>query len=128
VVQELHVAALDQDRVRIDFRLGEIEPRALYVRLVEQRPWRLPRGLGEVVVSGLGETIHAGANSIIIDRRGGLLSALLAKAEPGRRYTLVMAVTRDGRRWGPIEDADIDLPALPEPEPDPLRPLMQTGE
>jgi len=84
-VGAMSVTALDDQRIRLDFTLGDIVPRALYVRLIEQRPWRLPRGLGEVVVSGLGDTIHAGANSLIIDRRGGLLSALLARAEPGRR-------------------------------------------
>lgn len=124
VVQELSVSALDHERLRINFRLGDIAPRALYVRLIERRPWRLPRGLGEVVVSGLGDTVHAGANSLVIDRRGGLLSGLLAQTEPGRRYSLVIAVTRDGRLWGPIEDADVDIPAAPERELDPLRPLL----
>ncbi len=124
VIQGLKVQALDHERIRIDFTLGDIVPRALYVRLVEQRPWRLPRGLGEVVVSGLGDAVHAGANSLTINRRGGLLSALLARAEPGRRYTLVIAVTRDGRRWGPIEDAEVDLPVPPENGLDPMRPLL----
>ena len=124
VIQGLSVRALDHQRVAIDFTLGPIVPRALYVRLVEQRPWKLPRGLGEVVVSGLGETVHAGANALVLDRRSGLLSALMARAEPGRRYTLVIAVTRDGRIWGPIEDADFDLPTELKPGPDPMRPLL----
>ena len=124
VVQGLSVRALDHQRLSIAFTLGPIVPRAFFVRLVEQRPWRLPRGIGEVVVSGLGDTIKAGSNTLVIDRRGGLLSALLARAEPGRRYTLVIAITRDGRRWGPIGDADVDLPLPLDHESDPMRPRL----
>lgn len=121
---ELRVRAIDDQRVRMTFTLPEVPVRALYVRLVEYRRWRLARVAGEVVITGFGERLRAGHNDLVIDRRGGMLSALLARAQPGGRYELALALSRDGRTWGPIADVDFDLPLPPPPEADPLRPPM----
>lgn len=124
----LDATILDRQRLQVDLTLPDgAVPRALYIRLVEQQPWRLPRTVSELVVAEDGKHVGPGANRLIIDRRCGYLSAVLAQTTGDRRYELQIAYTLDGRQWGAISSTTFTMPPDPVTKPeidDPLRPLM----
>lgn len=119
---------VDHQRLAVTLRLPDgTLPRALYLRLVEQRPWRLPRPISELIVTEDGSHLEPdGSSQFTIDRRSGYLSALLEKVLPGHRYELQMAYTLDGRQWGSVTTTSFTMPPGPPPDPasgnDPLRP------
>ena len=94
---------------------------------VEQQPWHLPRTVSELVVTENGDHVGPGPNRLIIDRRSGYLSSVLAQTTGDRRYELQIAFTLDGRQWGAISSATFTMPPDPITKPevdDPLRPLI----
>jgi len=131
IITTLRTTVLDFQRLRLDMTLPAVaKPRALYIRLVEQQPWHLPRTIGELVVTETSDRFGPGANSLIIDRRSGYLSSVFAQTKSGFRYQLQVSYTLDGRQWGPIATAHFTMPRATQTEPemlDPLRPTQPDG-
>lgn len=124
-ILRLQVTPLDHNRLEVDLTLPDgLVPLAFYVRLIEQRPWSLSRSLGAAVVGQFDRNLVGGQNRIIIDRRQGPLSDLLRLAEPGIDYTILTAISADGRTWGPISETGFTLPPPPAGAREVLKPIL----
>ncbi|MBA3685004.1 MAG: hypothetical protein H0W72_07155 [Planctomycetes bacterium] len=129
-IGSLRMRQIDQDRFELRLDLPPGKPvQAIYIRLIERRPWKMPRNLGSAVFANVDDAFVPGTNRIILDRREGMLASLLDKTEPGNRYELDVACSRDGRVWGAVEDTRFEVRVASEQEaeedPDPLRPRSE---
>jgi len=85
---------------------SEQPPAAVFVRLIERRPWRVPRTLGEVVLLREVVGLVAGVNQIDFSCGQGGLGVIFAHIASGNQYELQLASTRDGVRWGAVGGVD----------------------
>jgi hypothetical protein len=122
---DVSVTPVDHQHIRLSFTIPQdITPLAVYARLVEQRPWSLSRSVGASVVAQLENKLVPGPNTILINRNTGPLSDLLGLTETGVDYILVIAISADGRAWGPISESAFTMPAPPAGARDILRPIL----
>jgi len=125
IINKLETEPVDHDRLKVRLELAEgIKASAVYVRLIEQRPWSQSQSIGAAVVARLEHPLHGGVNEWIIDRRSGPLSDILRRTEPGLEYELAVAISVDGRTWGRVDSASFVMPAPPAGAQDVLRPLL----
>jgi hypothetical protein len=113
-VSELDLEPLGGGRFRLSFAIPEqAKPRALYASLVEVRPWRFPRSVGQAAYIDREGIIAGGKNTLVLSTDSGAFSDLLGKIEPGNAYILKLAYSRDGRTWGPIAETRFVMPEAP---------------
>lgn len=124
-IANLTLEPIDHDRLRVKLTIAaDARPTALYARLIERRPWSLSRSIGAAVVAHLDQPLQAGVNEWILDRRAGPMSDLLGRTEHGLEYEFVVAISLDGRTWGPITSSPFTMPLPPSGTRDVLRPRL----
>ncbi len=113
-VRKLSCTVLGSDRYRVTLTLDpDAKPQALYVSLVEVRPWKLPRTVAQQAYLNKDKAITGGDNTLLVTKDTGFLAELLSKIEPGNEYFLKVAYTRDGVSWGPITETHFSVPLAP---------------
>ncbi len=101
-VTGMRIQALGGGRFRLDFRTDPtVIPRDLYLTLLEIRPWRLPREIGQAAYIDTSKALAAGANVLVLNDRSGPFSDLLARIEPGNVYVVKIAISARRRHLGP---------------------------
>ena len=95
----------DQLRLNITLAEGRPPPTAIYLDLVEQRPWTGARTIARQAYAIPAGILHPGANTLVIDRHGHeFLAPLFAGLVVGKDYVLKAAASRDGYSWGPLAE------------------------
>ncbi|MBA2481887.1 MAG: hypothetical protein H0V44_14575 [Planctomycetes bacterium] len=109
-IRSLSVTSMRDRRIRVAFTIPDNDrPQALYVSLLEARPWKLTRILGHQAILNSNGVIGGGENVLVLSPESGLLSNLLAQVVPGNQYVLKLAYTRDGQAWGPVAQTEFEL-------------------